>query len=297
MTYFDLYDQGRIKLFKLKDGENDARLLLLWAFGIDMNELLLDYTAKQVDDDEAGKAKTAKYECAIERRASGVPLQHITHESNFFGLKLYVDENVLVPRFDTEVLVETVLNDEEQMQTRCSNADASESRQPSPRTALDMCTGSGCIAIALAKYGSFERVDGSDISRAALEIADANAGENGVEINFYESDMFSELGGLTYDVIVSNPPYIKTRVIETLMPEVRDHDPRMALDGDEDGLKFYRILAKEAPKHLKSGGRLYLEIGYDQADEVSGLLEENGFRDIKVIKDLSQLDRVLCSTI
>lgn len=284
MTYFDLFDQGRIKLFKLKDGENDARLILLWAFEIDMNEMLLNYTSKQVDEDETGKCRLAKYTCAIERRASGVPLQHITHESNFYGLKLYVDENVLVPRFDTEVLVETVLNDEEKMQA-------------SGRTALDMCTGSGCIAIALAKYGSFERVDGADLSRAALEIADANAGTNGVEINFYESDMFSELGGIFYDVIVSNPPYIKTKVIDTLMPEVKDHDPRMALDGDEDGLKFYRIIAEEAPKHLNGGGRLYLEIGYDQADDVTEILKEKGFKNIKVIKDLSQLDRVICSTI
>lgn len=283
MTYFDLFDQGRIKLFTQKDGENDARLLLLWAFEIDMNELLMNYTTKQVDNDEEGKIKTAKYSCAIERRASGVPLQHITHESNFYGLKLYVDENVLVPRFDTEVLVETVLNDEEGM--------------AAGRTALDLCTGSGCIAIALSKYGNFARVDGSDISRAALEIADANAATNGVEINFYESNMFSELGGIFYDVIVSNPPYIKTKVIETLMPEVKDHDPRMALDGDEDGLKFYRIIAKEAPQHLNKGGRLYLEIGYDQAEDVTALLKENGFKEIKVIKDLSQLDRVICSTI
>ena len=292
MTYFDLYDQGRIKLFKLKDGENDARLLLLWAFDIDMGELLLNYTAKQVDADEAGRAKTEKYVTAIEQRLSGIPLQHITHTSNFYGLNLYVDENVLVPRFDTEVLVEKILADEEAV-----NEANVTGMQRTERTALDLCTGSGCIAIALAKYGRFLRVDGSDISRAALEIADANASANGVDITFYESDMFSQLDGLKYDVIASNPPYIKTAVIEKLMPEVRDHDPRQALDGDTDGLKFYRIIAKEAPKHLNKGGRLYLEIGYDQAEEVSGLLKENGFKNIEIIKDLSQLDRVLCSTI
>lgn len=276
-SYFDLFDAGRIALFKQPEGEHDARELLLWACGIDMTELMNNYTTSKVDPEAA-----YKYRMAIKERASGVPLQHITHESNFCGLDLYVDEDVLIPRFDTEVLVETVLNE---------NRDKDV-------TVLDLCTGSGCIAIALAKLGGYEKVIGADISRAALEIADRNASANGVDITYYESDMFSSIEEMTgLDIIVSNPPYIKTDVLETLMPEVRDHDPRIALDGDADGLKFYRIIAGEAPKHLKEGGKLYLEIGYDQASEVSALLEENGFKDIRVIQDLSHLDRVVCSTI
>lgn len=276
MTYFDLFDEGRIKLFKLQEGENDARLLLLWACEIDMPKLLAGYTTENVDEKAA-----AKYMCAIERRANGEPLQYITHESNFCGLDFYVDENVLVPRFDTEILVEKVL----------------EENKTSNNRVLDLCTGSGCIAITLAKLGGYE-VYGSDISRAALEVADKNAETNGVNITFYESDMLNQLNDLKdLDIIVSNPPYIKSAVCETLMPEVKDHEPRMALDGDKDGLKFYRIIANEAPKHLKKGGRLYLEIGYDQAEEVCELLKANGFKDIKVVKDLSKLDRVICSTI
>ncbi len=275
MTYFDLYDEGRIALFKKREGENDARLLLLWALDIDMTELLSNYTSKEVSEEAA-----EKYRSAVRLRAEGIPLQHITHESHFFGLDLYVDENVLVPRFDTEVLVETVLRENPGMRTRIH----------------DMCTGSGCIAIALAKEGGYERVTASDISRPALEIADANAMRNGVDITFYESDMFDQLGALTeLDVIVCNPPYIRSDVCETLMPEVRDHDPRIALDGDKDGLRFYRIIAGEAPKYLKKGGRLYLEIGYDQAEDVKKLLADNGFKDIRAVQDLSHLDRVVCA--
>lgn len=275
-SFYDLYDEGRIALFKLQEGENDARLLLLWACETDMSELLSEYTTSVVSEE-----KVSKYREAITLRKSGVPLQYITKESHFCGLDLYVDEHVLVPRFDTEVLVEKVLSD----------------NQDRNLSVLDLCTGSGCIAIALAKLGGYESIFGSDISREALEIADANAARNGVDITFYESDMFSGLGDLSQlDVIVSNPPYIRTAVCEELMTEVRDHEPRLALDGSDDGLKFYRIIAAEAREHLKKGGKLYLEIGYDQAEEVMKLLEDNGYGNIEVIKDLSGLDRVVCST-
>lgn len=276
-SYFDLYDEGRIALFSLQEGENDARLLLLWACEIDMTQLLAEYTVSSVPDE-----KVHRYRDAIQLRKSGVPLQYITHESDFCGLNLYVDENVLIPRFDTEILVEKILTDNKEKDV----------------SVLDLCTGSGCIAIALAKIGGYRHVYGSDISRNALEIADANASSNGVEIVFFESDMFSELKRLKdLDIIVSNPPYIRTEVCGKLMTEVRDHEPRMALDGDEDGLKFYRIIAAEAGKHLKHGGKLYLEIGYDQAEEVCDLLKNNSFNQIEVIRDLSGLDRVICSTI
>lgn len=276
-SYFDLYDEGRIALFKLQEGENDARLLLLWACDTDMTHVLTEYTTSVVPEENV-----KKYREAIALRKSGMPLQYITHESDFCGLHLYVDENVLVPRFDTEVLVEKVLSDNRDPET----------------SVLDMCTGSGCIAIALAKLGGYKEVYGSDISRKALEIADGNAEANGVSITFYESDMFEQLDGLrNLDIIVSNPPYIRTSVCEELMTEVRDHEPRIALDGDSDGLKFYRIIAAEAKNHLKAGGKLYLEIGYDQAEAVRNLLEENGYKEISIVKDLSGLDRVVCSII
>ena len=276
-SYFDLYDEGRIALFKLQEGENDARLLLLWACDTDMTHVLTEYTTSVVPEENVNK-----YREAVALRKSGMPLQYITHESDFCGLNLYVDENVLVPRFDTEVLVEKVL---------------SENKNPEA-SVLDMCTGSGCIAIALAKLGGYKELYGSDISRKALEIADSNAEANGVSITFYESDMFEQLDGLrNLDIIVSNPPYIRTSVCEELMTEVRDHEPRIALDGDSDGLKFYRIIAAEAKNHLKTGGKLYLEIGYDQAEAVRNLLEENGYKEISIVKDLSGLDRVVCSII
>ena len=284
-TYFSLYDEGRIKLFKLQGGEEDARQLLLYALDIDMNELLLHYTDSSVDEEKA-----ARYRALIEKRAAGVPLQYLTHVQNFCGLDMYVDENVLIPRYDTEILVETVLENEKHLS---ATADGSACKL----RVLDMCTGSGCIAIALAKLGGYE-VYGADISRRALEIADRNAAANGVDITFYESCMFDQLGELRdLDVIVSNPPYIKRAVIDSLMTEVRDHEPRTALDGGVDGLDFYRIIARDAHEHLKAGGRLYLEIGYDQAEEVSALLTQERFSNIHVVKDLSGLDRVVYASI
>lgn len=208
-----------------------------------------------------------------EKRRQHMPLQYILGTQEFMGLPFKVTPDVLIPRQDTEGLVEEVL------------------RHIKPgMNILDMCTGSGCIAVSLAKYGKDVQVCAADISGKALEVARENAAANEVSVNFIESDMFQQITQ-KYDMIVSNPPYIKSQVVTTLMPEVRDYEPHLALDGKEDGLYFYRKLASEAGKFLTPGGMLCLEIGYDQGTEVSGLLKEQGFIQVRVEKDLCGLDR------
>lgn len=222
---------------------------------------------------------TKVFEDAVAMRADHIPLQHITGVQNFCGFDFKVDERALVPRFDTEVLVEKVSDYVEDKEMRI----------------LDMCTGTGCIAIALDKMCEHAKVVASDISEEALALATENNEKLGANIEFVKSDLFDEIGGL-FDVIVSNPPYIKTDEIEELMEEVKVHDPRLALDGDVDGLKFYRIISASAISYLKIGGRIFYEIGYDQASDVKTILEGFGYTDIEVIKDLSGNDRVITAT-
>lgn len=208
-----------------------------------------------------------------EKRRQHMPLQYILGAQEFMGLSFKVTPDVLIPRQDTEALVEEVL----------------KHIKPGMKI-LDMCTGSGCIAISLAKYGKNIQVSAADISGKALEVAEENAAANEVSVNFIESDMFQQITQ-KYDLIVSNPPYIKSQVVTTLMPEVRDYEPHLALDGKDDGLYFYRKLANEAGEFLMPGGLLCLEIGYDQGAEVSQLLKEQGFIQVRVEKDLCGLDR------
>ena len=216
----------------------------------------------------------------ISKRSQRIPLQHITGVQEFMGYEFLVNEHVLVPRQDTELLVL-----EAEKQLRQMNEDTLD--------VLDMCTGSGCIAISLKKRNPGMKCTAADLSEAALETAQKNAEKLGTEIKFIHTDMFSKIEG-TYDFIVSNPPYIPTKVIEGLEEEVRLHDPFSALDGKEDGLHFYRILAKESPKFLKNGGWLYMEIGHDQSEAVENLLKMHGFQEIRTEKDLAGLDRVVC---
>ena len=210
-------------------------------------------------------------------------------------LDFKVNRYVLVPRADTETLVETVLAREKEKDLRI----------------LDLCTGSGCIAIALKHYGAYTSVTGAELDRDALYVAMRNASIQKTDVRMVQSDLFeafdclspdscggtdgkqSEAGSERFDVIVSNPPYIPEDVIDTLEPEVRDHDPRIALDGGKDGLLFYRRISEGAPRHLTPGGRIYYEIGYDQAEAVSRILEDAGFTDITVVQDLAGRDRVV----
>lgn len=268
----------------IENADGDARELLLSAFDLSWNGLILNYEKSPFELYTKEKAERGLrgYTEAIARRKAHVPLQYITNSQNFCGLELYVDERVLIPRQDTEALIETVL-------------DARGKKE----TLLDVCTGSGCIALALKELGGFKTAVGVDLSDGALAVAEKNASITGNEVRFLKSDLFSVLREgreevpRRFDIITSNPPYIPSGVIETLTPEVRDHEPLMALDGTEDGLFFYRKLAEEAPDFLTEGGQIFFEIGYDQAEAVMQLLIENGFTEVRCVKDLAGLDRVV----
>ena len=271
------------------------------------------------------KEKLSAYENALKKRVARIPLQQIIGQQEFMGLSFFVNEHVLIPRQDTETLVELVLQEQKDKDI----------------SILDMCTGSGCIAVSLKKLGGYAHVEGADISEEALKVAKRNSEEilenndvnndavnsrteqiqnctnltnnqnkqdNSEErmvsevrrvsqtgVTFRRSDMFSSFRGTEqFNVIVSNPPYIPSAVIEELDPEVRDHELRGALDGTADGLYFYRILAEECAKHLTPGGHVYFEIGYDQGMAVKELLDIHGFKDTRVIQDLAGKDRVVC---
>ena len=245
-----------------------ARLLLCHVLNFNFTDYVL------AREDLLSPRDAARYEELLTRRASGVPLQYLTREQNFCGLSLYVDERVLIPRQDTECLVEEVLRD------------------GARGALLDLCTGSGCIPLALLKHGNFSCALGADISAEALAVAEINRARTGLPLLFRQSDLFSEIPE-RFDVITANPPYIESAEIESLSVEVRDHEPRLALDGAADGLAFYRRLAAESGAHLKPGGRLYLEIGMSQGAAVASLLEAAAFSDIQIIRDLAGRDRIV----
>lgn len=271
----EVYAEGKNRLQKagVQSYEFDARQLLFFVFSIDANQYLLNQSMPFGEEEEK---KVNSYFEAIQKRSEKIPLQYITGEQNFCGLDFYVNENVLIPRLDTEVLVEKILEYEE----------------PGQRV-MDMCTGSGCIAITLQKLGGFQ-VMAVDISEEALTLARKNAQRNQAQVTFFQSNMFEQLSNTSkVDVIVSNPPYIESKVVDELDDEVKKYEPRLALDGMEDGLHFYRILAREGKRFLNEGGRLYVEIGFDQAEAVKELFGAQGFLDIQVYKDLAGLDRVV----
>ncbi|MCR4740648.1 MAG: peptide chain release factor N(5)-glutamine methyltransferase [Lachnospiraceae bacterium] len=272
MTLGKLYSEGASFLSDAlkEDAKTDARLLLEHVFSIDRNYLYLHPEAC-CDEDKADRFMEL-----IKKRASHIPVQHLTNKADFMGLEFYVDGNVLIPRADTECVVEEamlVISDGMKV--------------------LDMCTGSGCILISLMKYKNDIEGVAADISGDALLVAEKNAKLHGCDINFVKSDLFGSLGDERFDAIISNPPYIRSEDIEGLMEEVRDHDPFIALDGHADGLYFYREIGREALKHLPAGGKLILEIGYDQAGPVSEILKDAGYKSIRVKKDLAGNDRVI----
>lgn len=310
MTLYDLLNEGSTALLQAgdTDGENDAKLLLFEVFHLDLVHFLMDRLRPLSEQDIQVREQIQTYRGMIAKRASRIPLQQILGSQEFMGLDFFVNEHVLIPRQDTETLVELVLQEQ----------------QGPDKKLLDLCTGSGCIAISLAVKGGYEAVTATDLSEEALKVAERNAKAHGfavvshmetrdaVEQNlerighlkqterpfiFRQGNLFAALPKTetgTFDIITSNPPYIPTAVIATLEPEVREHEPMMALDGTEDGLKFYRQIAKEAGAWLKPGGAIYLEIGYDQGEAVSGLLRDAGFDKVRVVKDLPGKDRVVC---
>ena len=282
MKYRELYLWGKEQLLQenIPDGEWDARLLLEHICHTNRNTLLV-YGDRQVNEDEE-----QEYRNSIQKRKQHIPLQHITGVQEFMGLEFQVNEHVLIPRQDTETLVEEVMR----------------YRQDGDRI-LDMCTGSGCILLSLLHYSNHCTGVGVDISPLALQVAKEN-GKRMAELSrpiqweentavFMESDLFSKIPKEKFDIIVSNPPYIASTVIPTLMEEVKKYEPISALDGKEDGLFFYRKIVTESIDYLKKEGMLFFEIGHDQAQAVSSLMQENGFSDVTVVKDLAGLDRVV----
>ncbi len=272
MTLREAYEYGReqLNLAGIDDADLDAWYLLEYVTGITRT---MYYVKMQ---DTLSQEQETQYRKYIETRATRIPLQHITGVQEFMGLEFLVNEHVLVPRQDTEVLVESVL----------------EVLEPDMKM-LDMCTGSGCILISLLKCSKVSILGvGVDISEDALKVAKANREKMDVKAEFIQSDLFKNVSG-KYDVIVSNPPYIPTAVIEELKEEVKCHDPFIALDGKEDGLHFYRRITERAPEYLKPGGKLFFEIGHDQGEDVKKLMEQTGFTGVTVKKDLAGLDRVV----
>lgn len=268
------------------------------------------------DREEVEKAKEIEYMRHIEELIQGKPLQYITHTQEFMGLHFYVDENVLIPQPDTEILVEEaikVIKEKQKAASKQVEKGGIKQKKNEERKIriLDLCTGSGAIAIGVAKYmqKSFVQVNqekieqipidieiyGTDISKEAIKIAEKNAESNKIKIDFILSDMFQSLEQYKgyFDVIVSNPPYIESSTIAILPKEVQ-HEPHLALDGGKDGLKFYTIIANQAYKHLKADGEVLVEIGYNQKESVTKVFKENEqYGAITCIKDLSNNDRVL----
>ena len=271
MTLKQVYEEGQKQLQNvgIEEAGLDAWYLLEYVTGMSRAQYFLHM------DEEIDGEQERIYQSLVSKRAQRIPLQHLTGRQMFMGLDFIVNEHVLIPRQDTEVLVEEVLKD----------------LKPDAQV-LDMCTGSGCILISLLKLCDHVKGVGVDVSEEALGVAWKNAEQNKVEPLFLQSDLFENVTG-RYDVIVSNPPYIRTAVIDKLQEEVKLHDPWIALDGKEDGLYFYRKIIEESSNYLKLHGRLYFEIGHDQGNEVKRLMEENGFDQVTVKKDLAGLDRVV----
>ena len=281
VTVNGLIAQGRdiLKAYEKADAEIDARLLAMYLLECNRAELILNGNKEVADHIRES------YLYMIAKRAQGIPLQYITKNQEFMGLPFYVDERVLIPRQDTEVLVETVM--EYAKQTHFENA-------------LEVGVGSGCISISLTHYIAELKVTAIDICESALAVANKNATINKVseQITFLQSDVFEKYEGKeeSLDLIVSNPPYITQEECKQLMVEVRAYEPLKALTDGGDGLYFYRKITAEGKKYLKSKGVLAYEIGYLQGEAVYAILRNEGFENIRVIKDLQGHDRVVIGT-
>ena len=294
MNYSQVYKEGtrRLKECEIREAELDARLLLEYVCKTDRNTLLAH------PDREVSEEEENRFFALIGRREKREPLQYITGEQDFMGLPFKTGRDTLIPRQDTECLVEEALKE-----------------LHDGMDILDLCCGTGCILLSLLWYSNDCKGTGADIDANAVALAKENhrilsekkqvksatdemagfgAGEGGQGLNaeFFVSDLFEQVEG-RYDMIVSNPPYIPAGVIDGLDPEVKDYEPRRALDGGADGLDFYKILAKESKEYLKRGGVIFLEIGFDQGEAVKMLLEQEGYKNVEVLKDLAGLDRVV----
>lgn len=254
------------------DAKNDAWLIMQECLHVGRAEYYM----------RAGRLCEVDRECLedfnelLKKRSERIPLQYLFGVQEFMGLEFFVDSSVLIPRQDTEALVEAVLD---------------YSKKRSGLSAADVCTGSGCIAVSLAHYGSFKSIDAFEISPEAIRIAKKNCDHNKVNVKIYESDLMSSAES-DYDIIVSNPPYIESSVIESLEPEVKDFEPRLALDGGSDGLAFYRRILEQSKERLKAQGAIFFEIGCDEGAALLALFKEYGLSKGRILKDLSGRDRV-----
>ena len=278
MTAREILDSIRVCLKEagIEEFEYESWIFLEWIFGIRRADYYMD--PERVMNPE----KEVFLKEVLEKRTRRVPLQYLMESCEFMGYPFFVDERVLIPRQDTECLVEKAVE-----LIRDSQRNGKEAPQ-----VLDLCTGSGCIGISIKKLCPKAVMTLSDVSEGALEVAGRNADALEAEVSLIQSDLFEKIRG-KYDYIISNPPYIPTKVIEGLMPEVRDYEPHLALDGTADGLFFYRKIVQEAEKYLKEGGVLLFEIGQEQGADLTEIMEKQGFAQIKIWKDLAGLDRVV----
>ena len=308
MKLYELINAGIEKLEScgVPDADIDADILWQYVSGMDRLDILM------AKGDEVNVNLESRYDEVIDRRCTRVPLQYITGTQNFMGYDFDTSENVLIPRQDTETLVETALKLTAGSQIagqslKPAPSDGQMAGQPlkpapldgqmakPPFSVLDMCCGSGCIGISYGLMNKDSRVTLADISDAALELTCRNRDKlcgDKDRFSVVKSNLFDDIEG-KFDLIMSNPPYIRTDVIDTLMPEVRDNEPRLALDGTEDGLYFYRMIVDRARNYIKDEGYVVFEIGNDQAEDVQYLFVDSGYDDIHVVQDLSHNDRVV----
>ena len=280
-----------LKEKNIDDCNLKARILLSFLLGKPKEYLIIN------DNKELEVEKQVEYYSLLDRLISGEPLQYITNNQEFMGLDFFVNEKVLIPQPDTEILVEAVMK---YLNNNCGKEicelfeNYPQEKLNNPKV-LDLCTGSGAIAISVAKKIQSDNIEvfASDISKDVLEVAKINCEKNDVKVNFIQSDLFENINE-KFDIIVSNPPYIETDVIPELSKDVQN-EPHLALDGGEDGLDFYRKIAKETGKYLNKNGMLFLEIGYNQKDSVQEILENNNFKNIICLQDFSGNDRVIIS--
>ncbi|MCI6857771.1 MAG: peptide chain release factor N(5)-glutamine methyltransferase [Eubacterium sp.] len=277
MTIREIVTQVRRELKEagIEDYECESWMLLDWLLHIDRAE----YYSNLEKEVEARDRELLF--SVVEKRRKHIPLQYLMKECEFMGLSFFVDERVLIPRQDTECLVELAMEEIKKRQGVCR--------------VLDLCTGSGCIGLSLAKLCPGISVTLSDVSEGALAVAAKNSEKLQVRPCLVRSDLFDNIPG-TFHYIVSNPPYIPSRIVEGLMPEVREYEPRLALDGGEDGLNFYRKIIRRAGEHLEDGGRLFFEIGAKQGEDLRRLMEEHGYINVQVKRDLAGLDRIVTGT-
>lgn len=289
----------------VEDADIKLKILIEYVFKISKEKLILKYK------DEINNKKVEEFRKLLKKLENGIPIQYIINNQEFMGLNFYVDEDVLIPQPDTEILVEEVIkycnelrnNEPEDKET---NKDYKENIEKEPiinkedkninkKTIkiLDLCTGSGIIGISIYKYLENVEIYASDISQKALNIAEKNTNLNNAKINFINSDMFENIHIKDFDIIVSNPPYIESKVIKSLSKEVQN-EPKLALDGGEDGLKFYRSILENANDYLRKNGAIFLEIGYDQKEKIEEILKSYKiYKETKCIKDFGGNNRVI----